>query len=232
MTKDKKTNQKGNVFIYILIAVGLFGALMFALSKSASQTDAVSELAEGESKIVANEILAYAASATNAIAQMQQTGATVSMINFMIPSDDDFEDNTPAEPTIYKLFHPDGGGLNYKTLPTKASADDKTGLAAGYYIGRFNNIEWTPTTTHDVVFTAYEIKESVCKELNRKMTGSTTIPTVSGASLQNLFVYDDLHTGTNEDFTETNCTACEEVSALCVTDGAGKYAFYSLLDAE
>lgn len=224
-------NQKGNIFVYILIAVGLFGALMFTISKSSSQNDAVGELAEGESKIVAGEIIAYAASATNALSQMQQTGATVSMVSFMLPADDDFEDDLP-DPIIYKLFHPDGGGLNYKPLPLKASADDATGLAAGYYIGRFSNIEWTPTTAQDVIFTAYEIKEPVCKELNRKVAGTTTIPTVIGDSLQNFFVYDDLHVGSNADFMETNCTACEEISALCVTDGAGKYAFYSILEAE
>lgn len=221
-------NQKGNVFVYILIAVGLFAALMFAISKSASQNEAVGELADGESKIVAGEIIAYAASATNALSQMQQTGATISMIDFMLPSDADFDD----APTIYKLFHPDGGGLNYKHLPAKASADDKTGLAAGYYIGRFNNVEWTPTTAHDVVFTAYEIKKDVCTELNRKVAGTTTIPTIVGDSLQNLFVYDDLHTGINSNFNVVNCAACEEVSAMCVTDGAGKYAFYSILEAE
>ena len=127
MTKDKKTNQNGNIFVYILIAVGLFGALMFTISKSSSQNDAVGELAEGESKIVAGEIIAYAASATNALSQMQQTGSTVSMVDFMLPADDDFED----APTVYKFFHPDGGGLNYKPLPLKASADDGADLAAG-----------------------------------------------------------------------------------------------------
>lgn len=221
-------NQKGNVFVYILIAVGLFAALMFVISKSATQTDAAGELSEGESKIVAGEIITYAASATNTLSQMQQTGATINMIDFMLPSDTDFN----IAPTIYKFFHPDGGGFNYKPLPTKASADDKTGLAAGYYIGRFNNIEWTPTTANDVVFTAYEIKESVCKELNQKVVGSTNIPTVTGDSLQNLFVYDDLHSGTNANFMKADCPICDEISALCVTDGSGKYAFYSILEAE
>lgn len=246
MTKDKKRNQNGNVFIYILIAVGLLGALMFAMSKSASQNDAAGELSEGESKIAASEIIAYATSTTNALAQMQQTGATLSWdhtlsdnlkpknrVNFMLPADDDFElDDKDHAPNIYKLFHPDGGGLNYKTLPAKAVLNSGSTLKPGYYIGRFNNIEWTPTTAQDVVFAAYEIKESVCKALNKAVTGNTTIPTVSGESLQNLFVYDDLHTGTNDDFMITNCTACEEISALCVTDGSGKYTFYSILEAE
>lgn len=220
---------------------------MFAISKSSSQYDATSELSEGDSKITASEIIAYAASATNALSQMQQNGATLTWdpsallnkdnqnrVNFILPSDTNFNLDDPVhfKLNIYKLFHPDGGGLNYKALPPKAVLDDSSALKPGYYIGRFNNIEWTPSTAQDVVFTAYGIKESVCTELNKKLTGSPTIPTVSGSSLQNFFVYDDLHSGSNTNFTVSNCAACEEIPAMCVTDGSGKYAFYSILEAE
>jgi hypothetical protein len=221
-------NQKGNVFVYILIAVGLLAALMFALSKSAGQEDGAGELSDGQNRIVAGEIIAYAASASNSLTQMQQTGATLDLVDFMLPSDVNFN----TAPTLYKLFHPDGGGLNYKPLPTKAIDDDGAGLAAGYYIGRFNSVEWTPSLTNDVLFTAYEITEGVCTEINKKVANISTIPNVVGDSLANLLVDDALHAGTNANFEIVNCAACEEISALCVTDGAGKYAFYSLLEAE
>ena len=215
---------------------------MFAISKSSTQTDAGAELSDGENKIVAGEIIAYAASTTNALSQMQQTGATLTWdpltpplpknkVNFILPSDVDFDTDTPADPNIYKLFHPDGGGLNYKALPAKATSESGSGLKPGYYVGRFNNIEWTPTTQQDVVFAAYKIKKGVCEELNRKVAATSTIPTVTGQSLPNLFVYDDLHSGSNADFNVVNCAACEEVSALCVTDGTD-YVFYSILEAE
>lgn len=223
-----RKNESGNVFVYVLIAVGLFAALMFTLSKGNEQGGGTAELADGESKVAAGEIIAFAASASNSLSQMQQTGATLDMVDFILPSDANFND----APTIYKLFHPDGGGLGYKALPAKAIFDDGAGLAAGYYIGRFNNVEWTPTATHDVIFTAYEIKQNVCQELNVKMNGDATIPTVVGDSLTNLFVDDSLHPGTNSNFMVANCAACEEKSALCVTDGAGKYVFYSLLEVE
>lgn len=228
MTNNKKTNQNGNVFVYILIAVGLLGALMFTISKSSNDTDAAAELADGQGKIIAGEIIAYAASATNALSQMQQTGATISMVDFMLPSDSDFN----TVPNIYKLFHPDGGGLNYKPLPAKAIADDNLGLKPGYYIGRFNSFEWTPTTANDVVFTAYEISQNVCLEINKKVANISTIPTVSGTGLENIFVDDELHSAINTNFTVAQCAACENISALCVTDGSGKHAFYSLLETE
>ena len=43
-------------------------------------------------------------------------------------------------------------GLSYRTLPKDAEADDAAGLDPGYYIGRFNSVEWTPSTTPDILF--------------------------------------------------------------------------------
>ena len=227
MTRNKITNQNGNVFVYILIAVGLFGALMFALSKSASQTDGASELSEGQAKILAGEIIAYAASTSNAITQMQQTGATVDTIDFLFPSETNFND----PPTIYKLFHPDGGGLNFKALPPKATDRNLAGVVPGYYIGRYNSVEWTPTTTNDIMFTGYKLNQTVCAEINRKLVQDATIPTIVGDTLLNLFIEDVHHAGTNVNFEIANCAACEEIPALCVTDGTS-YVFYSILEAQ
>lgn len=223
-----RQNERGNILLYILIAVVLFAALMFMVTGSSTQEDATSDLTEGKTKIAANEIISYAASASNAIVQMENSGAMPADIDFMLPSNGSFN----TAPTIYKLFHPDGGGLNYKPLPISAINDNGSGLAAGYYIGRFNSFAWTPSATNDIVFTAYEINQDVCTALNLKTSGSTTIPTVSGITLDNALVAASLHGGSNANFTTTHCASCDEKPALCVTDGAGKYVFYSLLEAE
>ena len=64
------------------------------------------------------------------------------------------------------------------------------------------------------------------------MNGSSTIPTINGGQLEDFFVDDSLHAGSNTAFNISNCAGCEDIPSLCVTDGAGKYAFYSLLEAE
>ncbi|HNQ91329.1 MAG TPA: hypothetical protein PKI93_00185 [Alphaproteobacteria bacterium] len=221
-------NQNGNAFLYILIAVILFGALMFAISRSQDSDDSSTELDEGRVTVSANEILGYAASVTNAISQMQAAGAQNSDIDFIMPFEATFND----PPTISKLFHPDGGGLNYKTLPTNAIEDDSAGLDPSYYVGRFNSVEWTPSTTPDVLFVAYEITTPVCEALNLKLRNDATIPTVGGDTLDNLFIDDRLHAGSNADFEIANCADCEEIPALCVQNAAGKKLFYSVLEAE
>jgi len=221
-------NQNGNAFLYILIAIILFGALMFAISKSGDEGDDTSNLNEGREEVAVNEILGFAASTTNAITQMQAMHVPNDSLDFMLPNDPDFN----TDPTIDKLFHPDGGGLNYKPLPKLAIEDDGVDPSPGYYVGRFNSVEWTPSGTFDILFVAYEITTPVCESLNKKLTGDTTIPTVSGDSLENLFIDDSLHSGTNADFMITNCADCEEIPALCVQNAAGKKLFYSILEAE
>lgn len=225
--------QRGNAFLYILIAVVLLGALMFTLSRSAHQENTDGQLDEGKAKIYANEIISYAATVTNAVVQMQQGGATVDQIDFMYPSDTNFN----TAPTIYKLFHPDGGGLNYKQL--SEGAKDKQGVllpVPGYYVGRFNNVEWSPTTAQDVIFTAFKIAEPVCAELNLKVNGSATIPIVAGVNVRRYLLDDDLYgIGTNTDLTVANCPACEDKNALCighVVGGVTKYAFYNIIQME
>ncbi len=225
--------QRGNAFLYILVAVVLLGALMFTLSRSAHQENTDGQLDEGKAKIFANEIISYAATTTNAVVQMQQGGATVDQIDFMYPSDTNFN----TAPTIYKLFHPDGGGLNYKQLSEGAK-----GLAGavtpvpGFYVGRFNNVEWSPTSAQDVILTAFNISQPVCAELNRKVNGSTTIPLIAGVNIRRYLLDDDLYgAGTNTDLTVADCAACEDKNALCVSydfGGITKYAFYNIIQME
>lgn len=230
--KTKNSSESGNAFLYILIAVILFGALIFTLSRTSDNDDGTGELAEGQKTIAVNEILAYAASAQNVLTQMQASAVQTDQIDFMVPSDSAFND----PPTIYKFFHPDGGGMTLKTLPKVAIDDNGSGVDPGYYIGRYNSIEWTPSTTNDILFTAYELKQDVCAAINLKLTGDATIPTVIGDSAEDLFVPDDLHAGTNTNFEVSNCADCEEKPALCVeataSGGVTEYVFYSIMEAE
>lgn len=232
MICGKYNREAGNAFLYVLIAVVLFGALMFTLSKSQDQDDGNSDLTEGRTAVAANEIMAYAATVTNAITQMQNTGTQNNQIDFMLPSDSNFN----TAPTLQKLFHPDGGGLSYKTLPSNAvGAAGTLTPDPGYYVGRFNNIEWTPTTQDDILFTAYNISEGVCAEIDRKLRGSTTIPSFPGGNVKQYFIDGTIFSGSNQNLLATDCPSCDEIPALCVSfvNGATThYLFYNIIESE
>ncbi len=217
-------NDRGNAFIYILIAIVLFAGLGFAISRS-SQNSSVSELDQGRTSIAANDILAYAAATQNAIATLDRLGTGPAQIDFVLPSDSVAFNSAP---NVDKLFHPDGGGLTYKPLPRDAvDATYTDPPEPGFFIGRFNNVEWTPTTEDDVIFVALGIPQAVCEELNRKITGSAAIPELQ-SDLEATLVDVVHHAGGNSDLVAANCADCEEKSAICLTDTA-HYAFYSVM---
>jgi hypothetical protein len=220
-------NDRGNAFLYILIAIVLFAALTYALVRNHDAGGAASEIDEGRVAVAADAILAYAVSTQTAISQMDRMGTTADEIDFILPSEATFNDT----PTLDKLFHPDGGGLIYKPLPKDAIDSTVTSPAAGFYVGQFNNFEWSPTTAQDVIFSAYGLTETVCARLNRQITGDPAIPEVQGISLQQALADASLHTSGNADIDSSSCADCEEKPALCIHDGS-KYGFYSVMVAQ
>lgn len=223
------SSSSGNAFIYILLAVALLGGLSFVLSKG-NENNPGSELADASAKATAAQILSYASQAGMAVDQMVSNGTTIDNIDFKMPSNSNFN----TAPTINKLFHPDGGGLQYKPLPKSAYTTELLSPANGYYVGRFNNFEWTPTVSQDVIFAAYGLSLAVCQQLQLKISGTTTIPGTASGVPKSYFI-DTAVTGTaNANLTATICAACDGMVASCVRNGAitsssTVYTFYSIL---
>lgn len=220
-------NQRGNAFFYILIAVILFAALTYTLSRIETEDgQSTSDMDQGRIQIAANSIISYAASAQNALIRLDQMGVSFDTLDFIEPWETNFND----PPTDKKFFHPDGGGLAYKPLPADATGTGGVDPEPRYYVGLFNNIEWTPTSTNDVLFAAYKITEPVCKAINKQLTGSEAIPTLTATMARVLVKSGDYHSSGNADFDAADCASCDGKPALCVTDGAD-FAFYSVLES-
>ncbi|MCD8496625.1 MAG: hypothetical protein LRZ85_00160 [Alphaproteobacteria bacterium] len=248
-TKRERNHESGNVLVYVLIAIVLFAALSFTLSRQ-TDTSETGGLDDQRVQIVATELITYAANAKAALDKMEFSNIYIEEVDFTLPSDSTFND----APTIKKIYHPDGGGLNLGTLPEKVAANGVTDPAPGWYMGRFNNVEWTPlgpgntagaggteAPYTDIVLTAYGITQPVCAAINEKITGSTTIPSMTDSVKETLVPKTIGATtifvaGTNTDFTTDPantspppvCAACHNVASLCVEEG-GVYGFYNVL---
>lgn len=226
-------NCRGNAFVYVLIAVALFAGLTVTLSNMGGD-ESQSRIDESYVQSAITSVFAYAGSTQNAIEQMELQGVEIDDINFMLPSETNFN----TAPVHRKLFHPEGGGLNYIPLPTEIAAPGVTFPDGGYYVDKFSNVEWTPTSTnpsgYDVIFVAYGITQQACEAINKKITGSSTVPVVSPAAWpRSLFVETRHHGGGNANFmAAANCPACNGKPALCVADDTVTlYAFYNILYA-
>lgn len=213
-------SERGNALIYVLIAIVLFGALSFTLSRQGSTTG-TDEISDASAEILAMELITYSAQVKSVIDQMMITGSDIDDFVFTLPSESGFN----TAPHIHKIYHPQGGGLTPAILSEKSIQQAGSTPPPGWYLGRFNNVEWTASTGNDVLLTAYQIGESICEKINENITGLPSIPALNG-NMDDYLV----DTGTNNDLNIANCTACEGYSALCVSNSSvNAYSFYTLV---
>lgn len=229
MNSDKHVIQKqcGNAMIYILIALVLLAALTMLITRlddSASGQDLSSEQAE----LMTTKAVAFAGSAKNVVDQMLMSGTNINNLSFVTPNQSSYD----TAPHINKVFHPDGGGFNLGIVDSNVFTGATTAPVPGWYMGRFNNVDWTPTSANDVLFVAHGISQTVCANLNKKITGATTIPALTGiANAAALFVDYSVSGVANLDFTAAQCASCEGYPSLCVSNAGGtEWTYYNIIE--
>jgi hypothetical protein len=231
LNSDKRTvryRESGNVAIYVIIALALLGLLTATLSNQGDRGG--DQLDSDRAALLTSDLISYTSSVKNVIDQMTMSGTALANLNFIRPNMSSFDLGS----NINKVYHPDGGGL---TLPVKDDnlfTDTGTTPPAGWYLGMFNNVDWTPTTANDVVLAAHGISQEICGRINKKITGSTTIPTLAGGgNSAKYFVDDDVSAVANADLTVAACAACEGLPSLCVANTAGTlWTYYSIISAQ
>ncbi len=220
-----RQGERGNALIYVLIAIGLFAMLNFTLSRN-TDTGEAGTLSDEKAEILTTQILDYATQTKSVIDQMLFSGTDVWDLTFERPGEAGYN----TAPHFNKVHHPEGGGLTLAQLPAEAIAQNSTNPVAGWYIGRFNNVEWTDHTGDDVILVAHQINRAICEKINENATGSTDIPALSGVTLANVLIDDQYHNGSNEDFDTAGCAACENYQALCVSDtAASRFSYYAVM---
>jgi hypothetical protein len=108
--------EQGNVLFLILMAVVLFAALSYAITKSTRSGDA--NTSSEKAQLTASAIMNYNSAIRVAVMRMQISGIDPATIDFALPTDTGF--STP--PFTRKVFHPQGGGVSYQPLPSDAYA--------------------------------------------------------------------------------------------------------------
>ncbi len=205
--------------IYVLIALALFGALTLTLSSQNEQADG-QDLSDEQAEFYASELIEYVASTKNIIDQMIATGTDIDELDFINPASAGFD--TP--PHIHKLYHPQGGGLNYKFEFSQALQVNGN---SGWYLGDHIDTEWTPSTLNDVVISAVDIPISICENINKKITGTSDIPELTTGSL-----YAYAISAAPVYFETSDCAECVGMPSLCVQDnGVETYGFYNIIAA-
>ena len=197
--QEKKQNTHGNAMVYVLLALALFGVLTATLSGQNADSDG-QDLDDEMVEFYANELLEYSAAAKSVIDQMLITGSTIDDLDFVNPTSAAFD--TP--PHIHKVFHPAGGGLTY-IYDINKKMDEHPTQDPSWQYNTSTNVEWTPTIANDIILTAHVIPESICRHINKKITGSENIPLLPN-QLSDYFIEGDPD---SRDLNAADCASCE-----------------------
>lgn len=219
-------SQSGNAMIYIILSLALLGGLTMVIARQNDQTGS-QDLSYEKTEILTNKLIGYVGSAKNVVDQMEMSGTNIASLSFVRPNQASFE----VAPHINKVFHPEGGGLNYINESTDIFPAATTPTSAWYITGD-KNIQWTPTTANDVMVVAYGISQTLCQNINKKITNATTIPVITGTFKDILL--STLDGGGAGTLNTTSCAACNGRPSLCVasTGGFPVYAYYSIISAQ
>lgn len=220
--------MRGNALIYVLLALALLGGLTMLLAKQGSESD---DLTYETSELLVTKTVAFAAAAKSAVDQMLMSGTNMNNLSYLRPGMAGFD----TAPNHNKIFHPEGGGLTRPAADTALFKPQggSTTPTPGWYIGRFNNIEWTPSTAQDMILTAYDVNQNICAALNKKITGSSDIPRIS-STLSTHFVSVADGSSANADLTKTLCASCDGYPSLCVGSASAPevYVYYNIISAQ
>ncbi len=210
--KNYRQNESGSAIFYVLIAVALLGALIFAVSNGGRNN--TSKLSEDRVRLIATEILEYSNALGNAVSQLRLRGASDTQISFENNMISGYTNANCAD-NICKIFHPEGGGVVY-TPPLESALDPDAAAATAYanvgaLLGEWyfphdtcvdsvglggNNCYNDNTSITDLMVFLPWVNQSVCIEINDllKVDNPSGVPPVVGGSMIRLTV--DKFTGT------------------------------------
>ena len=195
----QRLSEGGNALFIILIAVALLGALSYAVTQS--NRGGVSALTEEKAEVYAAEILQYAQTVANAVAQLRLRGCDETEISFEnnVGLANYINPNSPSDKTCH-VFHPSGGGLSWSVpdqgmIAGTVNADNW----AVYMQNEFSGIGTTGANDQHVDLALFlnDVKPSICLHINSKLNiinTSNTPPSdgsVSDDEFTGTFQYDD-----------------------------------------
>lgn len=230
-------NERGNVLFLVLIAVALFAALSYAVTKS-TRTDSVA--AHKERTLVSSASMTqYPTALKTSVIRMLLGGADISEIAFDAP--DNFNSISNASANV---FHQNGGDAVYQPAEANLMAGNSEGVW-------FFNANWNVPEIgidgaggNELIAFLPGINSNVCLQTNAELSIATTGCTMSDGNIPDLDPAQD-HTLIRDNQIEGDvfpnggdniiqgegCSAFSGQHSGCFwsSDNGGEYVYYSIL---
>ena len=165
-----KANQSGNVLFYILIAVALLAALSFATTQGTRGSGG--QISKEQARLHAVEMIGYGNMLAQAVSQLRLRGYSDTEISFENGIVSGYT-NPNCTDDDCKVFHPDGGGINF-TSPDEGMMDSRFSALLGYGYNQFVGRACTDNTScqsdgidnEDLIFFVPYINREICLQIN------------------------------------------------------------------
>jgi hypothetical protein len=204
---QNRRHEFGNALFLILIAVTLFAALSYAVTRSNRGGGSVSEEAN---LIASSQITQYPAGVRTGITRMLIRGSSVSGIQFDIPGESGYTSNVEDQ-----VFHPEGGGV----VNQSPDAEALTTSSGSWEFNTDFTVSNIGTSDPEMVAVLGNIKDGICENINQQLTGDDTIPSVTDA-------ISDLESGT----VSLSGAGIDGQPFLCVEASDGNAYYHVLLE--
>jgi len=162
------SSQKGNAVMFVLIAIALFTALLFAITNRSKDS---SQIGDAErAKLYATEIVAYANSIKIVIEQLRMLKGVSDLNNdnygvlFSYPKAHaeygDYGDQPETE-----IFNPNGGKVEYQIPDSRACIDASSCVYE--FTGQINISDIGNDFKSELSMAVLGLKEKVCSQINK-----------------------------------------------------------------
>lgn len=187
----RRNNQSGNVFLFILLGVFLFGALIFTLTKSGNQ--GVASMSKQKIQITISDIENFGIDLENTINRLRSKGCSENQISLNYDSDGDgnYLDagdsyNNASAPSDYRchVFHSSGGKMQWPDfsdfIDPKLQTNPDHNVVTFYNLfagdpvitGRWN---YTGTAEADLVLMVPFLYRQVCETIAKQVMGLSSV---------------------------------------------------------
>ena len=225
-----KTNESGNVLFLILIAVVLFAALSYAVTRSTrTPDDGADNTING---IRASAIVQYPAGIRTSLMRMIMNGMGVSELKFNAPAAFSSLPNDAEG-----VFHPAGGSATYETASHDAMASGTEGtwhFNAEFEVDNIGLDTAGDFPGNDLVAFLPGIRQGICARINEDI-GLSAIPN-SSADLSGEYTVDmDDTYALPADETMLGTEGANNTDPLtgqpfgCFQNNGGEYVYYHVL---
>lgn len=128
LSVDGRRGEKGNVFLIILIAVALFAALAFTVSRGFRSTTTTT-LSAREVALAASDVITYSQQLERGVNKLRRNGVSESDISFDQTYVSGYAHTSP-QPDSHKIFSSTGAGVTWKA-PVSGANDTSAWVFTG-----------------------------------------------------------------------------------------------------